>query len=222
MTSVDTHNNSARAARREARTPLWAKVLLVLFVASLIAAGAYAGFTAGKSAGATETRDTQVIRSVTAEEEVVLMTSGVAGVLEERGDGLDVFGLFELPGSERALFVRYEFDAKLGVEGKDVKVREVDQNSYLISIPKFVSLGYDQPELSRATEENGILSWTTPEIDQLEIAEAVLSGRDGTEYDSTSHIDGLRPLLEEQARAFYTRIVTSIDPDAIVEFEFAR
>lgn len=217
MTSIDTQENSARTPARKRRAPLWAKVLLVVFVMLLIAAGVYAGFAAGKFAGATETRSTQVTRSVTTEEQVVLLTSGVVGVLEERGAGLEVLGLFELPGSERALFVRYEFDEKLGVEGGDVEVRETGENGYLISIPKFISLGYDEPKVSKATEENGILSWTTPEIDKFKIAEKVLNGQ-----DERSDIEGLRPLLEEQARVFYTRIVTSIAPDATVEFEFAR
>lgn len=216
MTGTSAHQKSARAPRPARRAPLWAKLLLIVFVVLIIATGAYAGFAAGRAAGATETRDTQVVRSVTTDEEVVLVTSGVAGVLEERGAALDVFGLFELPGSTRALFVRYEFDAKLGLEGKDVGVREVGENAYLISIPEFVSLGYDDPEISKATEENGILSWTTPEIDEFEIAEKILNER-----DIDSYVDGLRPLLEEQARVFYTRIVTSIAPGATVDFEFA-
>ena len=36
------------------------------------------------------------------------------------------------------------------------------------------------------------------------------------------HIEGFRPVLEEQAVTFYTRIVSSIEPDATLEFEFTQ
>lgn len=206
-----------RSPKPVKETPGWAKMLLVLFVLVLLAVAVFAGVTVGKILGATESRDTQVIRSITREEQVVLVTAGIADVQEERGDGLDVFGLFTLPGSERAMFLRYEFDAKFGIEGRDVSIDQIRENAYLISIPDFVYLGYDNPDVSLAKEENGVLSWTTPEIDKFAVVEKVL-----TAEAVDSHIDGFRPVLEEQARAFYTRIITAIDPDITVEFEFAR
>jgi hypothetical protein len=208
---------TANAPHPAKKTPWWAKALIVLFVLLLVAVAAFAGLTVGKFLGATETRDTQVIRSITRAEQVILVTAGITDVMEERGDGLNVFGLFELPGSERALLLRYEFDAKFGIEGKDVKFSTIGDNAYLISIPAFTFLGYENPDLSVAKEENGLLSWTTPEIDKLEVIEKVL-----TEEAVATHIDGLRPVLEEQARSFYTSIITSIDPDVTLEFEFTQ
>lgn len=157
------------------KSPWWAKVLLVLFVLLLVAVAAFAGLAAGKLLGATETRDTQVIRSISREEQVILLTAGITDVMEERGDGLNVFGLFELPGSERALLLRYEFDAKFGIEGEGVKISKTGDNAYLLSIPAFTFLGYENPDVSVAKEENGLLSWTTPEIDKVEVIETVLT-----------------------------------------------
>ena len=196
---------------------MWAKILLVGFVLLLIAAAAVAGLTAGRFLGATESRDTQVIRSITREEQVVLLTAGITDVMQERGDGLDVFGLFTLPGSERAMLLRYEFDAKFGIEGGEVSITKTGDDAYVISIPRFVFLGYENPDVSVANEENGILSWTTPEIDKAEVVETVLSAA-----AVDSHIDGFRPVLEEQARAFYGGIITAIDPAITLEFEFAQ
>lgn len=81
----------------------------------------------------------------------------------------------------------------------------------------FTFLGYDNTNFSVATEGNGILSWTTPEIDTLEATEELL-----TDEAVAEHIDGFRPLLEDQAVVFYTRIVSSIEPDATLTFEFTN
>lgn len=203
------------------RTPVWAKILLVLFVLLLVGAAAFGGLSVGKALGATESRDTQVIRSIRGEEQVVLLTAGMTDVKEDRGDGLKLaigdIQLFTLPGTERSILVRYEYDAKFGIEGKDVEIVQTGDNSYRITIPEFIYLGYSDPDLSVADEENGILSWTTPEIDTSEIFQELLSSQVVSE-----HIDGFRSVLEEQAKTFYTKIVTAIDPDIVLEFTFAE
>ncbi|WP_396667360.1 hypothetical protein [Microbacterium sp. R86528] len=211
----------APPAKRTTRTPWWAKLLLVIVVLALIGAAAFVGLGVGKVLGATESRDVQVIRSIKGEEQVILVTAGMTDVEEERDDGLTLgFGelkLFTLPGTERSVLVRYDYDAKFGIEGKDVDIAQTGDNSYLISIPEFVYLGYANPDLSVAAEKNGALSWTTPEIDVTAVFEELLSGQAVDE-----HIDGLRPLLEEQAEEFYSKIVKAIDPDVTLEFEFAE
>lgn len=195
------------------KTPVWAVVLLTVVIAAV---AAFAGLTVGKFLGAGEERDVQVVRSVKGEEQVILMTAGLADIKEERTNQT-FFGLFNIPLSDRTTFLRFDFDAKFGIEGKDVEIESLGNNSYLVTIPEFMFLGYDNPEFSVATESNGILSWTTPEIDKLKAVKEILSDNAVTE-----HIEGFRPLLEEQAVTFYTRIVSSIDPDVTLEFEFAR
>ncbi|WP_454149727.1 hypothetical protein [Microbacterium lacticum] len=103
------------------------------------------------------------------------------------------------------------------LQGKDVEIVQTGDNSYRITIPEFIYLGYSDPDLSVADEENGILSWTTPEIDTSEIFEELLSSQVVSE-----HIDGFRSVLEEQAKTFYTKIVTAIDPDIVLDFTFAE
>lgn len=206
----------APAPRSPKRTPLWARFLLVLFVLLLIGGAAFGGIVVGKLLGSAEARDVQVVRSIVREEQVILLTMGLTDNLDERGEGLSVFGWFDLPGTERQKLIRYDFDAKLGIEGKDVEITALGDNRYRISIPEFKFLGYDNPEFSVASESNGILSWTTPEIDNLEVVERKLSDK-----AVASHIDGVRPVLEDQARKFYTDILTAVDPDITVDFTFA-
>ncbi|WP_353828130.1 hypothetical protein [Agromyces sp. SYSU T0242] len=218
-TPPPTTSDAPPAAREPAparKTPLWAKLLLVFVVLLLIAGATIAGLAVGKLLGAGETRDVQVVRSVTQQEQVILVSAGITEIAEEQGDPLNIFGLFDLPLTERNLLVRYEFDAKFGIDGQDVDITRTGGNAYRISIPEFEFLGYDNPDLEVAKEENGILSWTTPEIDKFEVVEQVL-----TDEAVAEHIDGFRPVLEDQARTFYSSIIMSIDPEVELEFEFA-
>jgi len=200
----------------QSRTPVWAKALLVLLLLVLIGAAAFTGLAIGMSLGASEERDLQVVRSVQGEEQVILLTAGLTDIKEER-ENQTFFGLFDVPLSDRTTFLRYEFDAKFGIEGKQVEIEPLGDKSYRITIPAFIFLGYDDPKFSVATESNGLLSWTTPAIDTLQATEELL-----TDEAVAEHIDGFRPLLEEQAVTFYTRIVSSIEPDAELTFEFSE
>ncbi|OAH50276.1 hypothetical protein [Microbacterium oleivorans] len=203
------------------KTPIWAKILLVFVILAVIVAAALVSFNVGKIFGANESRDTQVIRSIKGEEQVILVTAGMTDVEEKREDGLNFaigdWDLFTLPGSDRSVLVRYEYDAKFGIEGKDVEISQMGDNAYLITIPKFIYLGYANPDLSIADEENGLLSWTTPEIDTTEVFEELLSAQ-----VVEQHIDGFRPVLMEQAKLFYSKIVQAIDPAITVEFQFTE
>lgn len=221
MTTATPSSASSPAPIRVKKTPLWAKIMLVVVILALIGGAAFAGILFGKVLGASESRDTQIIRSISGEEQVILLTAGMTDVEEERRDGLKFaigdMSLFTLPGSERSVLVRYEYDAKFGVEGKDVKIEKTGDSSYLITIPKFVYLGYANPDLSVADEKNGALSWTTPAIDTDDVFEELL-----TEEAVDTHIDGFRSVLENQAQTFYTRIAEAIDPTITLEFEFTE
>lgn len=221
MTTATPLSTTTPASKKPKRTPIWAKILLTVVILAVIAGSALVSFNVGKFFGATESRDTQVIRSIEGEEQVILVTAGMTDVQEEREDGLKFaigdWDFFTLPGSDRSVLVRYEYDAKFGIEGKDVKISQSDDGSYLITIPKFVYLGYANPDLSVANEKNGLLSWTTPEIDTTEIFEELLS-----EQAVEQHIDGVRPVLEEQAKVFYSKIVEAIDPTITLAFAFTE
>ena len=137
--------NDTTASAPPSRTPLWAKILLTLVVLALIAAAAFGGIAVGTYLGAHETRDVQVLRSVEREEQVVLVTTGLANVIDERQDGLELFPGLTLPGSERQTLIRYDFDAKFGIEGSEVEITQTGPDTYLISIPTFIFIGYDNP-----------------------------------------------------------------------------
>lgn len=92
--------------RPGAKTPGWAKFLLVLFVLVLIGAASFGGIAIGKMLGADEERSVQVVRSVKGEEQVILVTAGI-GDTEPRSDNQSFFGLFDVPFSDREVFFQY-------------------------------------------------------------------------------------------------------------------
>ena len=196
------------------RTPGWAKFLLVLFVVLAIAAAAVAGLWLGRSFGASEQREIQVIKSVELQEQVVLVRSAIAD-LKPKADIQDVNGV-TIPWSDRSVLLQYEFDTMVGINGEDVTITRTGDNSFRISIPDFILIGIDKPRYRVVNEANGVLSFLTPEIDTLKLTEEVL-----TDEVKAEHIDGLRPVLEVQAKDFYTNIITAIDPDVTLEFTFA-
>ncbi|GAA1659459.1 hypothetical protein [Microbacterium flavum] len=206
----------ARLNKPRPTTPGWAKLLLVLFVLLLIGAAAFGGIVLGKMLGANEERSVQVVRSVHGEEQVILVTAGVGGI-ETESDNQSFFGLFDVPFSDRQVFIQYDLDAKFGIEGKDIKIVPTSDKTYTITIPPFIYLGYSDPKFSVATESNGILSWTTPQIDKVAAVEDLL-----TDELIASHIEDYRSLLEVQAQTFYTRIVKGIEPEATLKFEYAK
>lgn len=202
-------------ATTKRKTPIWAKILLAFFVVLLVAAAAAGGMFVGKFFGATEQREVQVIRSITLEQKVVLVRSAITGLKPKR-DVQDIFG-FAIPWSDRSLLLGYDFATMVGIDGRDVSIERTGDNSFRVAIPDFIVIGTAEPAFSVVNEQNGVLSFVTPEIDKLKLSQEIL-----TDKVVADHIAGLRPLLEEQARQFYTNIVTAIDPDITLEFTFAE
>ncbi len=164
-------------------------------------------------ASGSESRDTQIINSVTREQQVVLLSLGIQGI-SEKTENSTIFGI-DVPGSTRASFVQYSFSAKLGINGADVHVVSSGEDSYRLIIPEFVFIGHDDESFRLVAEDNGALSWVTPRIDAVEVVNSILDD-EGREQYTQDNLD----ILEDQAETFYSGIISSIDPAASVTFEF--
>lgn len=164
---------------------------------------------------ASDARNTQIVDSIVRTEQVVLLSLGIQGVSEETGKS-KIFGV-NVPGSSRASFVQYAFSAKLGIEGEDVEITKTGETEYLVSIPEFVFIGHDDESFRLVAENNGVLSFVTPEIDSVEMINNILSD-DAKDQYVDSHIE----VLQDQARVFYSSIITSIDPTITLEFDFRQ
>ena len=148
---------------------------LVVGAGVLIAGASYVAYSLGK--GAVEgiapnptvtvtTKDERSVQSIVREQQVVLVGLDIQGIQPAKS-ATKWWGI-EVPGSSRASFIQYNFTAKLGIEGGDVKIKDVGEKGYLVTIPDFIFIGHDDVTFRMAVEQNGVLSWITPEIDELE------------------------------------------------------
>lgn len=157
--------------------------------------------------------DTQVIRAMEQTKEVSLLRLGITGIKSK--ENKSHFFNMELPGTERAQFIQYSFDAKLGFDGKNVVIKAAGNNTFDVAIPEFKFIGYDHPEYQTVVEQNGALSFGAPQIDTAEMINEILSDKAKSEY-----VEKDREILEDQAKSFYTSIVTSVNSEAKLNFTF--
>ncbi|GAB3694471.1 hypothetical protein [Corynebacterium nasicanis] len=195
-------------------------LLAVLAVIALVAALLFA-FVGGSAVGVlkdpvsveVESEGTEVITAVQREEQIVLLSTATQG-LHKTQSRLTALG-WNVPGTARTNFLQYSYQAKLGLEGRDVRIREMGEHRFRITIPDFVFLGYTEPTFETVLEDGQILSFVSPDIDTAAIITEILG-----DHEKRAHIDSHRNLLEAQARAFYTGIVQAVDDQAQVEFSF--
>lgn len=197
-------------------------VIAVLVVAVLVAAAGGVGFLRGMASSVpeiveveTESTTTEVVNAVEREEQVVLVSSSVQG-LHKTETRRTAFGQ-NVPGSGRTHFLQYTFTAKLGIEGKDVEIRETADNEFTIVIPAFTFIGHSDPTFETVLEDGGIIRFVSPEIDTASVITDVLNGEAKNE-----HVRRNTELLKDQAKVFYSGIVHAIDEDAQLTFEYRK
>jgi hypothetical protein len=197
------------------RALLWPLALVVLCFATVGAVVAVDRFTDFSILDdRSESRSTQVINAVTREEQVVLVSLGIQGIDEETVTST-FFGL-DVPLSDRATFLQYNFDAKLGIEGGDVQIEETGVDEFLVSIPDFVFIGHDNETFRLVAEDNGVLSFVTPDNDSAEMITRILNDDTKDQY-----VESNAEILRDQAESFYSGIISAIDPAISLQFEFS-
>lgn len=190
----------------------WAVLIVLLVVAAVLGGWAYERFF-----GATaHTSDTQIYQSVQREEKVSLLALGIQGIEKKTADG-KILGV-PAPAADRTTLIQYQFTARVGIDGEKVTIVAGDtENAYVISIPEFIFIGYDDPHFEDAIESNGPLSFLTEEVEVTQMINTILS-----DENQQAYIEDHEQTLRDQAQAYYTGIIASIDPDATVTFEFAQ
>ncbi|WP_141673326.1 hypothetical protein [Actinomyces vulturis] len=185
-------------------------------VLALVVGAFYIGEKAGFVTFTTNSQatDTQIIDAVRTENQVVLASLGIQGIRSQESSG-QFFG-FEIPGSKKTHFLQYSYRAKLGFEGKDVQIEQVDPKHVRIHVPDFIFIGHSDEKFQTIAEDNGILSFATPDIDAAEVVTAVLSSG-----EMQMQIDNNRQMLEDQAKDYYKSIIHAVDPDMNVEITFS-
>lgn len=203
----------------KARFRLWP----VLLIAVVVVAGTGVAFATGGLnalalrslfASSSQERDSQVIQSVTRVQEVALLSLHMEGISRHESNG-EIFGV-AVPASEKTTLIQYKFDAKLGIDGSQVTIEPTGPNSYRVSIPQFIGIGFDEPVFEDPLEVSNALSWLATPAVQTRMINNILSEENKQKYISQNEA-----ALKEQARVFYSRLIASVDPDITVEFVFA-
>lgn len=203
----------------KARVLLWPLLLvIVLVVAGMVAAFTFGGLNAlalgSLFSSSTNERDSQVIHSVTRQQEIALLSLHIQGVERHEGNR-EIFGI-AIPTSEKTTLIQYKFDAKLGIDGSQVKIEPTGPGSFRVTIPEFIGIGYDDPVFEDPIESNNALSWLAPPAVQTRIINNILSDENKQKYITQNEA-----ALKEQAQVFYSGIIKSIDPEITIQFEFA-
>lgn len=190
---------------------------MVLVLAGLVVVVA---FTAARNQGwltpfgvTSESNDSQVVRTIERTQEVSLVSLGIEGIDDESNKG-EVFG-FELPGTEKTLYLRYSFTAKLGLDGEAVDIEKTGEHSYRLEVPEFSFIGYSDLTFERAVEDNDILSFVSTDVDQSAAQDKILSPGAQAKYLAQN-----QEVLRDQTEFFFDALITSVDPDATTTYEF--
>ncbi|MBT2554488.1 hypothetical protein [Arthrobacter sp. ISL-5] len=204
----------------KARVLLWPVLLLIV----LLVGGAAAAFASGGlnalalkalfSSSSLE-RDSQVVQAVTRVQEVALLSLHIEGVTRHESNG-EILGV-AIPASEKTTLIQYKFDAKLGVDGSQVKIEPTGPKSFRVAIPQFIGIGFDDPVFEDPLESSNPLSWLTPPAVQTRMINNILSDENKQKYITQN-----AAALKEQAKVFYSEIIASVDPEITVDFEFAE
>lgn len=203
----------------KARVLLWPLLLItVLVVAGTGAAIAFGGLNAlalsSLFTSSSNERDSQVVQAVTRVQEVALLSLHIEGVARNESNG-EIFGV-AVPESDKTTLMQYKFDAKLGVDGSQVKVEPTGPESFRVTIPEFIGIGFDDPEFEDPLENSGALSWLAPPAVQTHMINSILSDENKQKYITQNEA-----ALKEQAKVFYSGIIASVDPEITIDFEFA-
>lgn len=189
-------------------------IVLIVLVAGITTGFLARGQLSGPVSSVTEESNTQVIQAVKKQREVTLLKLGIQGIVDQTITST-LFG-YKVPGTSKVLYLQYNYNAALGIDGKDVEIVKQGGHSYRLKIPSFKLLGHSDIRFQKAVEKNGLISWATPEVDVTKLVTEVLS-----EPAKDKLIADNKEILQEQARDFYLGIIQSADPQASVKLDFS-
>ncbi|AQP53395.1 hypothetical protein CBF34_09025 [Vagococcus penaei] len=158
--------------------------------------------------------ETQVIKTLTKEKQIVLVNLGISDIYGVEKN-LQVFDA-DIFGTNKHKYMKAEFDMKLGIDGKQVKINKTGTDTYEVKVPKFMFIGHSNTKFKVIVDDGGILSWMTPDIDESEMINKILDSKAQETY-----IKKYDELLKESTTEFYQTLINSIAPDAKLTITFS-
>lgn len=202
-----------------AKVRLWPLIVVPGILVGVAVAGVMSGVVnpslfAG-AFGGVSTNTSEVIKYQLPQQEVALTSLRIEGLERANADG-KLFGV-SVDAGDRTKYIEYGFNAKLGVDGSQVEIVADGENAYTVAIPSFIFIGHSDEHFEDPIEENGMLSWLTPQISETGMVNKILSTERKDKWVASS-----LQLLKDQSEVFYGTIIKSVDPDAEITFKFAQ
>lgn len=161
----------------------------------------------------TVSQDTLTVKALTKEKKVVMVNLGLSEILNEKRT-TKLFGQ-NIFGTNRQKIMQASFDAELGVDGKYVDIAATGNNTYKVTVKKFIFIGYSNPNFKVLDEHNGVFSSFTADINETDMINKVLDTKSKRKY-----IAKYNDLLEQSTKEFYRNIVAATNSKAKLTFEF--
>lgn len=190
-------------------------ILLVVTATAAVVSGVFKPALFSGLFGGVSTNTSEVIKYQLPQQEVALASLRIEGI--ERADTAgNLFGI-PVDAGDRTTYIQYGFVAKLGIEGSQVRIEPEGDHAYAVSIPEFIFIGHSDEHFEDPIENNGILSWLTPQISETEMVNKILSAERKNKWVASS-----LQLLKDQTEVFYGTIIKSVDPQAELTFTFEQ
>jgi hypothetical protein len=197
------------------KIPLWLLLAVALVMLVFWVMGIFVGRTPFLSTVITNSKEIQVVKAMKKQKQVSILVLSVTDIYTQ-SQVSKVAGI-QIPLSQKTSYIQGTFDAKLGFDGEDVKIKKLKQKqqNFQITIPKFIVIGVNNPKFKEITNTGQLLSFPTEEIDKLKLQDKALSDKSIQKY-----IDPNKEWLEEQAKEYYTSLLEGINPDISLSFKF--
>ncbi len=185
-------------------------------IAILVFIGAYfLGVSNSNSKGNQTTESYSMVKYIEKVNQVVFLNVGIQKV-DTISNVQKKFG-WEIPYSEKKAIIILNYSAKLGIK-QPVSIQENGENSFTIHIPKFEVIGVELDSKEPYTlysKDNGILSYSTKDVDTAEAATKGLSNKQQKKY-----LNHYKESLQESAENYYNNLFQSVYPDCTLEFVY--
>lgn len=198
----------------KAKIHVWVIFLCVILIGAIWMMGLSTdkskllGFKSGSN-------DTQVVTAMTKQKQVAVLGLSVTDIYD-KSQATTFLGM-DVPFSEKTAYLKGTFDAKLGFDGKQVKISKskTENKMYNIVIPKFIVIGINNPKFEIIDNKGEILSFVTEEIDTHALANQAMSEKTLNKYIKMN-----KEWLQEQSKNYYENILKSIDKELKIKIKF--
>lgn len=128
------------------KIPLWLLLAVALVMLVFWVMGIFVGRTPFLSTVITNSKETQVVKAMKKQKQVSILALSITDIYSQ-SQVSKVAGV-QIPLSKKTSYLQGTFDAKLGFDGKDVKIKKIKskEQSFQITIPKFIVIGVNNPK----------------------------------------------------------------------------